>query len=191
MNFSRVCHYFHHPFWRKKTLFLETPISWVGWLKTLVDVFFFSNGGRFSGEHRPSFSRGLVDLNFQGIGKDVPRDQRTPIWEIPIQALYSGYLWVSYPQESLQNTISTMGTRTWTGYTRPCPLKFCNDETWAARWNVSTLIVLYCPTLIIFMTCFSFVQYDATWKTNNNIVCAIYNDLSRGHPKWWFSPKWP
>ena len=23
---------------------------------------------------------------------------------------YSGYLWVSYPQESLENTINTMGT---------------------------------------------------------------------------------
>jgi len=30
----------------------------------------------------------------------------------------------------------------------------------ATRWNVATLIVLYCPTLIIFMTCCSFVQYD-------------------------------
>ena len=29
-----------------------------------------------------------------------------------------------YPQESLYfRPISTMGTRTWTGYTRPCPLK--------------------------------------------------------------------
>ena len=27
-----------------------------------------------------------------------------PLWEIPIYALYSGYLWVNYPQESLENT---------------------------------------------------------------------------------------
>ena len=33
-----------------------------------------------------------------------------PLWEIPIQALYSGYLWVNYLQESLENTINTMGT---------------------------------------------------------------------------------
>ena len=32
-----------------------------------------------------------------------------PLWEIPIYALYSGYIWVSYPQESLENTINTMG----------------------------------------------------------------------------------
>ena len=34
----------------------------------------------------------------------------------------------------------------------------------AARWNVATLIVLYCPTLVIFMTCCSFVRIDVTWK---------------------------
>ena len=33
-----------------------------------------------------------------------------PLLEIPIKALYSGYLWVSYPQESLENTINTMST---------------------------------------------------------------------------------
>ena len=26
-------------------------------------------------------------------------DPNVPLWEIPIYALYSGYLWVSYPQE--------------------------------------------------------------------------------------------
>ncbi len=34
----------------------------------------------------------------QGIGKDVPRAQGTPIGN----ALYSGYLWVNNPQESLE-----------------------------------------------------------------------------------------
>ena len=31
----------------------------------------------------------------------------------------------------------------------------------ATRWNVASLYVLYCPTLIIFMTCCSFDRFDA------------------------------
>ena len=29
-----------------------------------------------------------------------------------------------------------------------------------SRWNVASLYVLYCPTLIIFVSCCSFVQFD-------------------------------
>ena len=57
----------------------------------------------------------------------APESQRGPpeVMGNPyiISPIAGGYLWVSYPQESLENTINTMGsTRTWTGYTRPCPL---------------------------------------------------------------------
>ncbi len=38
----------------------------------------------------------------QGIGKDVgPRAQRTPMGKPYISSITRGYLWVSYPQESL------------------------------------------------------------------------------------------
>ena len=44
-------------------------------------------------------------------GKDVgPRDQRTPMGHPYISPISRGYLWVSHPQESLENTTNTMGT---------------------------------------------------------------------------------
>ena len=48
------------------------------------------------------------DDSCQGIVGCTPTN--VPLWEIPILALYSGYLWVIIPQESLENTINTMGT---------------------------------------------------------------------------------
>ena len=50
----------------------------------------------------------MVKSQNQGIVGCTPTN--VPLWEIPILGLYSGYLWVSYPQESLENTINTMGT---------------------------------------------------------------------------------
>ena len=57
-----------------------------------------------------------MDQN-QGTGKDVPRATNVgprKMGNPGLEALYSGYLWIiSYnPQESLENTINTMGTRT-------------------------------------------------------------------------------
>ena len=48
----------------------------------------------------------------QGIGKDVPRSERTPSWEIPNYKPYITWVFMGYnPQESLENTINTMGPR--------------------------------------------------------------------------------
>ena len=42
---------------------------------------------------------------------DVPRSQRTLSWEIPINKPYNTWVFTGYnPQESLENTINTMGT---------------------------------------------------------------------------------
>ena len=48
---------------------------------------------------------------YQGIGKDVPQTQRTPSWEIPVSKPYITWVFMgNNPQESLENTITTMGT---------------------------------------------------------------------------------
>ena len=45
-------------------------------------------------------------------GVDVPRAQRTPSWEIPKNKPYIVDIYgFFHPQESLENTINTMGTR--------------------------------------------------------------------------------
>ena len=64
--------------------------------------------------------------------------QRTPMGNPYISPITRGYLWVSYPQESLENTINTMvvharerGTRT------ICPLKVLTHKG-PCSWMPST-----------------------------------------------------
>ena len=72
-------------------------------------------GGSFGKKH------GLILWVFQ-VGRVPSQQICNPIVnpEIPIPISH-GYLWVSYPQECLGNTINTMGTLL--GGTPNCPLK--------------------------------------------------------------------
>ncbi len=78
-----------------------------------MSSFFSTPGGVVRLYHELlEIKRGTTFCWIQGMGKDVPRAQRiTPLLrEIPKTqpGISRGYLWVSYPQESLGNTINTV-----------------------------------------------------------------------------------
>lgn len=59
--------------------------------------------------------------------------------------------------------INSQNARSKRGRKNALPIKelFIKTIQGATRWNVASLYVLYCPTLIIFVSCCSFVQFDA------------------------------
>ena len=85
----------------------------------------------------------MKPCKYQGIVGCTPTN--VPLWEIPIYGLYSGYLWVSYPQESLENTINTMGTP-------HCPLKIMGYFPYQLNWcsflffSISSILIQKVPT---------------------------------------------
>lgn len=62
----------------------------------------------------------------------------------------------------IQVSINSQNARSKRGRKDKLPIKelFIKTIMGATRWNVASLYVLYCPTLIIFVSCCSFVQFD-------------------------------
>ena len=63
-------------------------------------------------------------FSYESRDNEVYPYQRTPMGNPYINPILRGYFWVSYLQESQGWTPAKYhgSTRTWTGYTRPCPL---------------------------------------------------------------------
>ena len=71
---------------------------------------------------------GLFENQFQGIVVYTPTN--APLWEIPLQALYILWIFISYNPQVIRrkHQLNTMGTLL-PGYTHPCPLRIPMTQT--------------------------------------------------------------